>query len=161
MKWLTELFGGKIVEDVGAAIDGLTTSNAEKSAAKNTIAKTVLDSLNRLGDAQRDVLVTELKGNKIQRMWRPVTMLAFVFIVIFHFFIYPLIRVFNPELPELPELEAYFWELLKIGLGGYVVGRSVEKVAETMTKNTDLSFLKRKDRKRAMKEQFDADTSED
>jgi len=88
-------------------------------------------------------------------------MLAFVFIVIFHFFIYPLIRVFNPELPELPELEAYFWELLKIGLGGYVVGRSVEKVAETMTKNTDLSFLKRKDRKRAMKEQFDADTSED
>tara|TARA_R110000765_G_scaffold42539_1_gene89815 strand:+ start:197 stop:682 length:486 start_codon:yes stop_codon:yes gene_type:complete len=161
MKWLTELFGGKIVEDVGAAIDGLSTSNEEKSEAKNKIAKTVLDSLNRLGDAQRDVLVTELKGNAIQRMWRPLTMLAFVFIVIFHFFIYPLIKVFNPELPQLPVLEAYFWELLKIGLGGYVVGRSVEKVAETMTKNTDLSFLKRKDRKSALRKQAEVDESED
>ncbi len=161
MKWLTELFGGKIVEDVGTAIDNLTTSNEEKSNAKNAIAKTVFDSLNRLGDAQRDVLVTELKGNAIQRMWRPVTMLAFAFIVVFHFFIYPLIKTFTPELPDLPPLESYFWELLKIGLGGYVVGRSVEKVAETMTKNTDLSFLKRKDRRKAMKDQVEVDDSED
>lgn len=155
MKWLTELFGGKIVEDAGKAIDALSTSADEKAQAKNKLSATVLDALNRMQEAQRDVLVAEITGSKIQRLWRPVVMLTFAFIVTFHFFIYPLIRTFNPDLPELPPLEAYFWELLKIGLGGYVIGRSVEKVASTVTKNTDLSFLRKKDRRQAIKDQLD------
>lgn len=155
MKWLTELFGGKIVEDVGGAIDALSTSSQEKAEAKTKLSKTVLDALNRLQEAQKDVLLAELTGSKIQRLWRPIVMLTFAFIVTFHFFIYPTIRTFNPELPELPPLEAYFWELLKIGLGGYVLGRSAEKISENVTKNIDLSQLRKKDRRKAMKDQVD------
>ena len=33
-----------------------------------------------------------------------------------------------------------------IDTGGYVVGRSVEKVATTVTKNVDMPFLKKKNR---------------
>jgi hypothetical protein len=33
----------------------------------------------------------------------------------------------------IPELENEFWELLKIGIGGYVVGRSAEKIAKSVT----------------------------
>jgi hypothetical protein len=54
-------------------------------------------------------------------------MLAFGFIVIYVKFIAP---VFNLTIPEL---EIEFWELLKIGIGGYVVGRSAEKISKNIT----------------------------
>jgi hypothetical protein len=155
MKWLTELFGGKIVEDAGKAIDAISTSAEEKARAKNELSKTVLDSLNRLQEAQRDVLVAEITGSKIQRLWRPVVMLAFAFIVVFHFFAYPTIKAFKAELPELPDLVPQFWTLLELGIGGYVIGRSAEKISENVTRNIDLSQLKRKDRREAMKDQVD------
>lgn len=150
MKWLTDIFGSKIVEDIGGAIDKLSTSSEEKGNVKNKLSEIVFKGLNKMQEAQRDVIVAEVTGNKIQRMWRPIVMLTFAFIVTFHFFIYPLIKTFNPYLPDLPVLETYFWELLKLGLGGYVIGRSVEKVAATVTKNTDLNLLRRKDRRKAM-----------
>ena len=33
----------------------------------------------------------------------------------------------------IPILEIEFWELLKIGIGGYVVGRSAEKISKNIT----------------------------
>ena len=43
-------------------------------------------------------------------------------------------------------LELELMTLLELGIGGYVAGRSIEKVADTVTKNVDLSSLRRKDR---------------
>ena len=37
-------------------------------------------------------------------------------------------------------------EIVKLGLSGYVVGRSVEKTAGVITENIDMSFLKKKKR---------------
>lgn len=153
--WLTDLFGGKAVEETGKIIDNLTTSSEEKALAKNEISKVVFSALGNLVNAQRDVLVTEMGGSKLQRNWRPLVMLAFATIVVFHYFGYPLAKSFNPNLPELPLVDTRFWDLLEIGLGGYVIGRSVEKVAETVTKNVDLPFLRRKDRKKAMKDNLE------
>jgi len=58
--------------------------------------------------------------------WRPITMLTFVFIIANNYIIYPYLSLFFKAAPVLiipPDM----WELLKIGLGGYVVGRTVEK----------------------------------
>jgi hypothetical protein len=76
---------------------------------------------------QTEIIVTEAKGNWLQRSWRPMLMLAFGFIVIYVKFLAP---VFNLTIPEL---EIEFWELLKIGIGGYVVGRSAEKISKNIT----------------------------
>jgi hypothetical protein len=54
-------------------------------------------------------------------------MLTFGFIVIYVKFIAPLFNLTTPE------LEIEFWELLKIGIGGYVVGRSAEKISKNVT----------------------------
>jgi hypothetical protein len=151
--WLTDLFAGPAVEATGKIIDNLTTSEQEKAQAKNEIAKITLDSLSGVVNAQRDVLVTEIGGSKLQRAWRPLVMLAFAFIVCFYYFIYPVVRSFKPELPVLEPLDIRFWDLLELGLGGYVIGRSVEKVAETVTRNVDLPYLKKKDRKAAVESQ--------
>ena len=54
-------------------------------------------------------------------------MLAFGFIVIYVKFLAPLFDL------KIPELENEFWNLLQLGIGGYVVGRSAEKISKNIT----------------------------
>jgi hypothetical protein len=58
--------------------------------------------------------------------WRPLTMLTFVVIIANNYIIYPYLSLFFAEAPVL-EIPPDMWDLLKLGLGGYVVGRSAEK----------------------------------
>ncbi|TVR95613.1 MAG: hypothetical protein EA406_13625 [Rhodospirillales bacterium] len=54
--------------------------------------------------------------------WRPLTMLTFVSLIV--------ARWFGFSAPELHESEyVRLWSIVELGLGGYVIGRSVEKVA--------------------------------
>jgi len=68
----------------------------------------------------------------LQRNWRPLTMLSFVFIIVHNFILYPYLSLFmeNPIKMDIPQ---DMWGLLKLGLGGYVVGRSAEKVFKLYT----------------------------
>jgi hypothetical protein len=45
------------------------------------------------------------------------------------------------------QLELKLMDILELGIGGYVIGRSVEKVAGKVTENIDMPFLKKKNRK--------------
>ena len=74
---------------------------------------------------QTDIILAEAKGNWLQRSWRPILMLAFGFIVIYVKFIAPLFSL------PVPPLENEFWNLLQLGIGGYVIGRTGEKIAST------------------------------
>ena len=59
--------------------------------------------------------------------WRPLTMLTFVAIIANNYIIYPYLVLFFPEAPKM-EIPPDMWGLLKLGLGGYVMGRSGEKM---------------------------------
>lgn len=134
-----------IINESGKIVDGLTTNEGEKLDAKNKLSEIVFDSLNKLQEYQKEVITTEAKGNWLQRSWRPLVMLAFAFIVVYSYFIQP---AFFPKAVNMSDtIPDHFWNLLEIGMGGYVIGRSVEKVATTVTKNIDMPFLKKKDRK--------------
>ena len=133
---LLSIFKTDIVKDVGNVVDNLTTSTDEKSAAKAALSSIVLDALNKGMEMQADVLKTEMQGNWLQRSWRPITMLTFTAIIV--------VGAFR-EIPFL-ESSSPYWNLIELGLGGYVIGRSVEKVADSVTKNADLPFLKKKNR---------------
>lgn len=132
---------GDITGAVGNALDANITNEEEKLAKKNELTEILTTKISEVIGFQRDILVTELNGNGLQRNWRPIVMLAFAFIVVYRYFIAP---VFHLELIDMPEK---FWGLLELGMGGYVIGRSVEKVADTLTKNIDLPLIRKKDRK--------------
>lgn len=140
MGFLTKIFskGAKdLTKSVGSIIDNLSTSDQEKLKAKAELTEIVFSALNNLQNAQRDIILAEAKGNWLQRSWRPLVMLTFtVMIVVGGFTTIPYLADSSP-----------FWVLLKIGLGGYVIGRSAEKIADSVTRNTDLTFLRKKDRK--------------
>ena len=127
MKKILEFFGSNVIGEIGKVIDNLFTSEEERLNAKNKILQVLKEKELELQKMQTDVIIAEAKGNWLQRSWRPILMLSFGFIVIYVKFIGPLFNL------PIPELELEFWELLKIGIGGYVVGRSVEKVAKNVT----------------------------
>jgi hypothetical protein len=81
-------------------------------------------------EASMQVIVAEAQsGNWLTSSWRPITMLVFVAIIANNYLLYPYLALFWTKAPML-ELPPDLWALLKIGLGGYTVGRSAEKVAK-------------------------------
>ena len=62
--------------------------------------------------------------------WRPITMLVFVFIIANNYIIYPYLSLFFEGAPKL-DIPPDMWDLLKIGIGGYTVGRTVEKAVKS------------------------------
>jgi hypothetical protein len=94
---------------------------------KASIQTAVLSADAEALQEQAGIVTAEAKGESwLQRNWRPVTMMIFVFIVANNYIIAPYAQAISGasvSLPTPPDL----WALIKIGLGGYVVGRSAEK----------------------------------
>lgn len=121
-------FGGSVVKDILSGLDNLFTSKEEKIKAENVITKILVQKQLELQKMQTDIIIAEAKGNWLQRSWRPILMLSFGFIVIYVKFVAPLFSL------PIPELENEFWNLLQLGIGGYVIGRTGEKMMDSFSK---------------------------
>lgn len=106
---------GSLAKDIRSAITG--EINPEKKAE---LEAKLLDFEGDILKIRANVIMAEADGKSwLQRSWRPVTMLTFLVLVVLDSF---------GVLPFRLSVEA--WALLKIGLGGYVIGRSAESVAK-------------------------------
>ena len=118
-------FIGEIFKPAANLIDSLHTSTEEKLILKNKlevienkITAKIIDYETKLLDSKASIITAEATGQSwIQRNWRPITMLTFLGLVVCDSFGW----LASP-------LAAEAWTLLQIGLGGYVVGRSGEKI---------------------------------
>lgn len=96
---------------------------AQKLKAEMTIAA-MNGELKEL-EAQVSIITTEAQGNWLQRSWRPLTMVWFSILLGMYWF------GFAPDyLIDNPATVDQLFGLLKLGIGGYVLGRSVEKSVE-------------------------------
>lgn len=110
-------------------IDNLHTSEEERLQIKQQMFQAqqemtlkVMEYEQELLKSKTEIITAEAKGQSwLQRMWRPITMMTFLVLVVADSF----------GLLATP-LADEAWTLLQIGLGGYVAGRSVEKVAPMM-----------------------------
>lgn len=121
---------GQIVAPVTKLVDELHTSEDEKLKARAALVEIQLRAgeqllayEGKLMDAKAGIIRAEAQGQSwLQRSWRPITMLTFLALVVADSFGLLAFR-----------LAGEAWSLLQIGLGGYVVGRSAEKIAPTIT----------------------------
>lgn len=126
----------------GDAVKGVTdlvgqfVEDKDKANELETKIKNKLLSLEQeVITAQRDVIVAEAKSQSfIARNWRPIMMLTFVGIIANNYILFPYITLFGGTAITL-EIPPDMWSLLKIGVGGYVMGRSGEKMVESFAKN--------------------------
>ena len=118
-----------LIKPVTDLVDSLHTSDEERLAAKAVLLELqtglmsqTLDYEKQLAQSQASIIVAEATANSwLTRTWRPITMLTFVALVVWSQFT-------GMEIP--PDL----WFVIKIGLGGYLGGRSVEKSVEGVVK---------------------------
>lgn len=125
LAWLT----GDVFKAVGGVIDDIFTNDEERAEAKRRILQEMNSQAMEMERLKSEIIQTEAQGNWLQRSWRPIIMLAFGFIVVYSKFIAPAFSLPNAE------LETDFWDLLQLGIGGYVVGRSAEKIVKDVAQN--------------------------
>lgn len=129
MKKILNFLTGNVLKEIGKVIDNIFTNDEERQIAKNQLVQIIQQKELELQKMQTEIIVAEANGNWLQRSWRPILMLSFGFIVIYVKFIAPLFDL------KIPILENEFWNLLQLGIGGYVIGRSAEKIADKININ--------------------------
>ena len=113
-----------IVGAVSELVDRLTLPAREKKQLETDLLKVFIEWEQRVMEARSEVLAEEVRGNWLQRSWRPLVMLTFALIV--------LVGTFT-SLPILADTSR-FWDLLEVGIGGYVMGRSGEKILQVFAR---------------------------
>jgi hypothetical protein len=134
---------GKIIEPVAnlftKGLDIIDKYVPDKDLAeklKNALAQQINDIAHNefvsLLEAQTSIIITEAKGDSwLQRNWRPLIMAEFGAIIFNNYILAPYLgMLFGMEYKIMLEIPPDMWSLLKLGLSGYVVGRSMEKIAD-------------------------------
>lgn len=125
---------GSIFEPFVRLVDNLHTSDEERMTLRNKALELQAQMLERtltyeaeLIEVKGRIIEAEAKGESwLQRNWRPLTMVVFVFIIAWNYVIAPLTGAPYVETPE------NLWDVIELGLGGYIIGRSAEKIAANL-----------------------------
>ena len=123
---------GQLFASVGESIDRNVTSDEERLIQKSKLAAqqaAILDSIFSMQEkyltAQQTVLTAELQhGNWLAKSWRPITMMCFLAFVLW----FGVGTAFEIPVPSESFVNSMMG-LIKIGMGGYILGRSGEKIA--------------------------------
>lgn len=120
---------GALAPIVGKVIDRAVPDQKEAQRIKTEVLSGMMEHEAAELEAKTKVLVTELSGSWLQRNWRPLLMMTIVTIIANNYLIAPyLSAVFGVGIAlDLPER---LWDLMTIGVGGYVAGRTGEKMVD-------------------------------
>jgi hypothetical protein len=127
---ITDLISN-IFKPAANLVDELHTSDEERLTAKSKMLEVQAAAMQQVFDyetkaltARADIVNSEVSStNILASSWRPITMLTFLVLAV------------GDSLGLLASpLRDEAWMLLQLGLGGYVVGRSGEKIAQTIKK---------------------------
>lgn len=104
----------------------------EQARIEKDLRSAAMDADTRFAEAQAKVVSNEAAGNWLQRSWRPILMFLLMGVLIWHMMILPFIAyALGAELTQMVGLAVVpetVWTLLIVGMGGYIGGRTLEKV---------------------------------
>jgi len=117
---------GKVAGGVADRIFPDPEQELKRIELQQALQAAVLERTSEIERAAADVVRAEAQGQSwLQRTWRPITMLVFVGLIV--------ARWLGWSAPNLGDAEVLkLWDIVEIGLGGYVSGRSAEKILPGM-----------------------------
>jgi len=117
---------GPLLAGLVGVIDQAVEDKDQATAIKARLNELVMSGSLKELEAAAQVIVAEAQGESwLQRNWRPLLMVMFGVIIANNYIVVP---IFNTPAADIPP---DMWALLKLGVGGYVVGRTVEKGLKT------------------------------
>ena len=117
---------GDIINLGTTIIDKLFPDKAKADEAKLRLLELQQAGELKELEAKAQIVNTEAASTHwLAANWRPLTMITFVGLIV--------ARWFGWAAPELSEAEYLkLWSIVELGLGGYVVGRSLEKLVPSI-----------------------------
>ena len=111
---------------LGKILDKAIPDKDAKEKAQAAALSQLLEHQHEIEQAAGQIIKTEAASSHwLAANWRPLTMLTFTGLIV--------ARWFGFAAPELSEAEYLaLWDIVELGLGGYVVGRSVEKIVPSL-----------------------------
>lgn len=119
-----------IISFLGTVINGffgLKKSNTDAAGAALKVLGDIDASQGQREQAIATVLAAEASSESwLTNSWRPLTMLTFLAMLLSFWFGYTPPQISGPMPPILAEI----FVLLKLGIGGYIGGRTIEKIID-------------------------------
>lgn len=99
---------------------------AEAAKAEAELAAQLWQNAHQLNAAAAEIIKAEAQsGHWLAAIWRPLVMLTFAGLIV--------ARWFGWAAPNLSEAEYLkLWSIVEFGMGGYLIGRSAEKIAPSI-----------------------------
>jgi Holin of 3TMs, for gene-transfer release len=127
---VTGLMSGPISKALGAFVKDQELRRKLEADLQGKLT----DHLGKTEELEQAVVLAEIKSEDwLTRNWRPLVMLTLMGFIVFVGLVIPFLDfvfgspvTFNPRWSALPP---QFWDFLSIGVGGYIGGRTLEKVA--------------------------------
>ena len=113
--------GGKVLD----IVDDVVEDKDEANRVKLEIQRQLIENKSSELEASAKIVLAEAQGSWLQRNWRPLLMVTFAGLIVAHWF-----GLTAPNIPE--SVQNSLLNIVMVGVGGYVVGRSGEKIAENL-----------------------------
>ena len=111
--------GGKVLD----IVDNVVEDKDEAYRLKFEIQRQLIENKSNELESAAKIVLAEAQGSWLQRNWRPLLMVTFAGLVVAHWFGFT-----APDIPESVQISLL--NIVMVGVGGYVVGRSGEKIAD-------------------------------
>jgi len=136
----------KGIDAVRDTVDDMHTSDEERKKLEQEMTKIENEMTKEINKTYRKEL--EEKGSIIEAEaksehfltsnWRPILMLIFGFIVLNNYVLVPYMELMFDVSVNL-EIPPDMWAILKLGIGGYIAGKSGEVITGRLSPNHDSS----------------------
>jgi hypothetical protein len=129
--FLTKLIAGPLVGKVFDVVKSFQDRKATEAEVRAEVEKAVMGVIADVSKSQADVIMAEARGeNWLQRNWRPMTAVAFSFTLVFYVLIMPIMVAWLgvPPVRTGDLILEWTFQIILVCLGGYIGGRSIEKV---------------------------------
>jgi hypothetical protein len=111
---------------IGDAVKRLFPDPDAARAAEGEIAMALMDKRAELEAAAAGIIQAEARSDHwLAATWRPVVMLTFTALIVARWLGYSAPGISEAEVVKL-------WSIVELGLGGYVIGRSAEKIVPSI-----------------------------
>ena len=120
---------------VGDLVKRLIPDGDKSMDVEKEIKLALLEHTDSLESLRGKIVLEEAKsGHWLTATWRPLLMMVIIAIVAMNYLFFPVLNLFVGSDYAI-DLPAELWNLLQIGVGGYIVGRSGEKMIDTWKKD--------------------------
>ena len=121
---------------LGTVAERYFDNKDDQNAFKNAVELEILKNQKDFEDLAGSIVLAEAKSEHwLTSAWRPLTMVLFALVIainilVIPYIIIPVLWMSGVPVPEFMVIPEQVWTLITIGLGGYVGGRSGEKMVK-------------------------------